>query len=331
MFGESFKVHRLVKIMFHGLPQSEFWQVHHVDGNRANNRLDNLEYVSPSQNMRHSFSNPSRRSSGPAQSKCVQWRPVGSTSWTRSPSVTAAAQQLGIEKGTLSRYCRKKSAAKGYEFRYQNASELDLPGEEWRLMVDPRSGAQVSGRMVSSFGRITSRTGLISRGCQTSSGYYSTALIFNAHCRSVLVHRLVAFAFLGSPPSDHESFVNHKDLDKGNNAAHNLEWVSPAENLTHFYATSTLGPRTTAKPVWSRPHETIEGWRWHPSFTSAAHQLGLCRHNISRCARGLQQQTSGYEFHLAGAQEKVPSLPGEQWQVIDISLLRRDKEIRGLC
>ena len=334
IFGKAFKVHRVVKIAFHGLPRSdEAWQVHHIDGNKGNNRLDNLEYVTPSENVCRSYSSPSRRDAGLAQSKPVLWRPVGSTSWRTIPSVAAAARQLGIDKGTLSVCCRKKSAAKGYEFRYQDVSELALPGEEWRPMVDPRSGAFVPGRMVSSSGRITSRTGLISRGYQTSSGYFSTSLVFNSSRWGTLVHRLVAFAFLGSPPSDGESCVNHKDLDKGNNAVENLEWVSQAQNLTHFYASATLGRGTAAKPVLSRPHGTIGWWRWHHSMTSAAHELALSRHSISsisRCVRGLQKQASGFEFQFAEAPEIVSSVPGEEWRAVDVLLLQRDKEIRHI-
>ncbi|CAK9048748.1 unnamed protein product [Durusdinium trenchii] len=175
--GQNWTVHRIVKITFHGLPKFEqAWQVHHLDGNRSNNHLDNLKYVTASENVRHSFSKPSRRTSGPARSKPVLWRPVGSTSWTTSPSATVTAQQLGMCKETVSEACRTESAAKGYEFRYQNLSELVFPGEEWRPVVVDPLGGKVPGRMVSSLGRITSQAGLISRGHLTQQGYYATML-----------------------------------------------------------------------------------------------------------------------------------------------------------
>ena len=331
ILGQKWPVHRVVKITFHGLPKSdEAWEVHHLDGNKANNRLDNLEYVSRSQNMQHSYSNPSRSKSGPAQSKPVLWRPAGSTFWTRNPSATAAAQQLGIHRATVSRCCRKLCAAKGYEFKYQELRELTLPGEEWQQMVDPTSGVFVPGRMVSSFGRITSRRGLISRGHLRQQGYYTTKLCINADCRDARVHRLVAVAFLGPPPSSHQSYVNHKDLDKGNNGVENLEWVSSAENRAHFIATSAIRLGTTAKPVFSRPHGTCDSWRWHHSMASAARELGLHAANISQCIRGLLRQTGGHEFRLADATETGPPLPGEVWRDVDLFLLQRDREIRGL-
>ena len=330
IFGQQWKVHRVVKITFHGLPTSqEAWQVHHVDGNRANNRLDNLKYVTQSENVRHSYSSHLRRSSGPAQSKPVLWRPVGSANWIRSPSVTAAAQWLGMSKETVSRCCHKSSAAKGYEFSFQDQNDFALPGEEWRPMLDPVSGALVPGRKVSSLGRVASRDGLISRGHRTLMGYYTTGLTMNACKRNVLVHRLVAFAFLGPPPSAHQTCVNHKDLDKGNNAVENLEWVSPAENRAHFQAASNLEHGTTAKPVWSRHQGTDHRWRWHHSMTSAASELGLCRRSISRCTRGLQWQTGGFEFQLADTPEIDCLLPGEQWCTVDEFLLQRDRELRG--
>ena len=155
----------------------------------------------------------------------------------------------------------------------------------------------------------------------------------NAHCQDVRVHRMVAFAFLGPPPSDHQTLVNHKDLNKGNNAAHNLEWVSPSENQAHFVASSTLrhGP-TTAKPVWSRPHGMENhGWRWHHSVTNAANDLGLHRTSVSKCMRGLLRQTGGFEFCLAAEPKTYSPLPGEdgeEWRDVSVYLLERDREIR---
>lgn len=46
------------------------------------------------------------------------------------------------------------------------------------------------------------------------------------------IHRLVANAFIPNP--DQKEYVNHKNFDKSNNTAENLEWVTRMENFRHY-------------------------------------------------------------------------------------------------
>jgi len=142
-----------------------------------------------------------------------------------------------------------------------------------------------------------------------------------------MVHRLVAAAFLGPPPSMGHSIVNHKDLDKGNNSVENLEWTTPSENQLHFYANSFQQRRSDGKPVWSRRKGDTGKWTWHPSMLSAASTLGVSRSSILRCVRGVQLQTKGFEFCAAKRQEEE-HLPGEQWREVDVAALQQDRAAR---
>lgn len=54
---KTFLVHRLVAITFLGPPPDERPHVNHLDGNKANNRLSNLEYCSAKENNRHAAEN----------------------------------------------------------------------------------------------------------------------------------------------------------------------------------------------------------------------------------------------------------------------------------
>jgi len=50
----SVKVHKMVITAFIG-PRPEGKQINHIDGDKSNNRLDNLEYVTQSENMLHAY------------------------------------------------------------------------------------------------------------------------------------------------------------------------------------------------------------------------------------------------------------------------------------
>ena len=51
-------------------------------------------------------------------------------------------------------------------------------------------------------------------------------------CRRFLVHRLVAMCFVPGRTKDNNQ-VNHKDGNKSNNYANNLEWVTDEQNKKH--------------------------------------------------------------------------------------------------
>lgn len=51
----SFLVHRLVALAFLPKPVSERRQVNHIDGNKRNNVMTNLEWVTPVENNRHAI------------------------------------------------------------------------------------------------------------------------------------------------------------------------------------------------------------------------------------------------------------------------------------
>ena len=257
MNGEELRLHRVVAHAFLGpAPSVDAWQIHHKDGNPGNNHVMNLEYVMQSQNIGHSYARGTRRCSGPALSKPVMYRAVGTEEWRRCPSIRAAALQLGVSQSAVSRACQRRRQLQGYEISGVNVQEPDLPEEEWRPMICPHSGKFVARRMVSSFGRYQTCSGVIRRGCTRRDGYMETGYCSTFGNRKELVHRLVARSFLGPPPSHQRSQVNHKDRDRGNNAAANLEYVTPAENMAHYWKNRTAQREgksmSSSKPVWSR-------------------------------------------------------------------------------
>lgn len=52
---EELSVHRMVACTFLGNEYTNKLQVNHIDGNKLNNHVNNLEWVSPSKNIKHAF------------------------------------------------------------------------------------------------------------------------------------------------------------------------------------------------------------------------------------------------------------------------------------
>ena len=327
ILGEGFSVHRVVALAFCGPPPSpSAWQVHHRDGNPSNNRVENLTYVTSAQNNKSSYDNPERGSASRAISKPVLCKNVRTSKIVLYPSLAAAAMELGLSWCKVARSCRKGTRILDFELEFAPPTEPEiLEGEQWRPMIGPVTGLDAAGRQVSSLGRMKSAKGLITRGHRSKSGYVTAKIGPSEQC--VGIHRLVARAFLGPPPSPQRSEVNHKDLDPGNNRVENLEYVTKSENQQHYQAFRGLAPANNSKAVLGRPHGTENEWLHYPSMRKAAEAHGVCVSGISRCAKGLIKHIRGYEFRVACSQEPA-DLPGEEWRPVDLEVLRRDKAER---
>lgn len=93
------------------------------------------------------------------------------------------------------------------------------------------------------YGRVLNRTIL-------TSGYPSVMLQKRPRKpKRVTVHSIVAAAFIG--PRGPKMEVNHKDGDRTNAAADNLEYMSRNDNLLHAYR--VLGRARNAKPGATNP------------------------------------------------------------------------------
>lgn len=75
---------------------------------------------------------------------------------------------------------------------------------------------------------------------KTANGYSYADLSLGDKKVRYLVHRLVALAFLGLPPTP-SSVVNHKNCDKLDNRPENLEWTTYLGNARHAVAHGRVG------------------------------------------------------------------------------------------
>lgn len=126
--GESklVSVHRIVATAFISNPEN-LPEVNHKDGNKHNNHVDNLEWVSKSQNKRHSIDVLKR--THPLQGKCLDvscvFREVEQYTLAGEflgfyHSIRVAALATGINETNISRCANgKRKTAGGYIWRFK--------------------------------------------------------------------------------------------------------------------------------------------------------------------------------------------------------------------
>jgi hypothetical protein len=76
--------------------------------------------------------------------------------------------------------------------------------------------------------------GGVKRPSHSNNGYLEVRMSIEGIHHRNYAHRIVWATFKGSIPVDKQ--VNHKDMDKSNNALDNLEIVTASENVKHAYA-----------------------------------------------------------------------------------------------
>lgn len=114
--------------------------------------------------------------------------------------------------------------------------------EQWRpVQINPSY-------QVSSEGRVRNKNGLILKPMPAVGGYRQVGIWRNSKCHTVVIHKLVAEAFLGPRPAD--TVVMHIDNDPTNNRLHNLRYGTQSENVqqsvrdgNHHDARKTHCPR----------------------------------------------------------------------------------------
>lgn len=103
-------------------------------------------------------------------------------------------------------------------------------------------------------GRTRVYPGKLLKQCTKNRRYATVSLSVNGALRSIKVARLVALAFVDNPNGKPE--VNHKDGDRLNNRAENLEWATRKENMRHAVETGLRPPKLGEKHGCARLKES---------------------------------------------------------------------------
>ena len=141
-------------------------------------------------------------------------------------------------------------------------------------------------------------------------GYLQIELFNNGVKKTYMVHRLVAQSFIDNPGG--YPFVNHKDENKTNNCAWNLEWCTASYNTLYSL---NLHPERKAKGGGSRKgcrYKGANAGKRIVQFTVDGEfvkewicsrdiflETGMSDWSISECCRGNRKTAYGYKWQYA--------------------------------
>ena len=231
--------HRLIALAF--IPNQENKPtINHKNHNRADNRVENLEWATISEQNLHQ-KKPLKEITRLRGSRSV-WRcSLDGEKLELYQTIRDAAKWLldnkGVECGwkNISAVClNKRKTSHGFKWIYDTSQENIFENEIWKDIPKEILKGYI-GYKVSDQGRIKNPKGNILKGSIHSSGYKNINIGINK--TTFKIHRLVAQVFI--PNIYGKPFVNHRNHDKTDCKLYNLEWVTPSENqilASQFYS-----------------------------------------------------------------------------------------------
>ena len=167
--------------------------------------------------------------------------------------------------------------------------------ENWKTVSDNPN------YLVSDTGRIRRIGSDKDHSVQKKDGYLITQLYQDGERKHVRVHRLVAKEFIPNP--DNKPEVNHKDGNKTNNSASNLEWVSKKENCRHAWdnglvnpSYGMLGKKNPNSGRKGKPFRIVETGEVFNTLKECEDTIGGNNRHINDCLRGRQKTHKGYHY-----------------------------------
>lgn len=168
----------------------------------------------------------------------------------------------------------------------------DIDGYEGLYQVSNLGRIKSLSRTVINGGRVMKKRATIMNTSKNSTGYLQVNLCVNNIRKKLLVHRIVATAFINNPQNLPQ--VNHIDENKQNNRVDNLEWCDNVYNNNYGSHCENIS-RSNGKRVYC--HELDMEFN---SILSASKFTGIDQKTISNSCKHAKKQRSKYRWSFVG-------------------------------
>jgi hypothetical protein len=224
---QRYLIHRLVACAFVEDPENNADNdvVNHVDGDKMNNKAENLEWINASKNAKHSREILNQRKT---TKKVIRIDNDGNE--VIYEGIAIAARENNLRRQYITECARgKRESIGGFKWKYSNQAHnfhaVDLSSME---EIDGFEGYYIDRE-----GKIYGVSKSQFLTYNMSDGYPKVMLYKNRKPSSFYVHVLVAKTFIPNP--ENKPVVNHIDHNKINCNVDNLEWVTHSENSNKYY------------------------------------------------------------------------------------------------
>jgi hypothetical protein len=261
---KTYKIHRLVAYGFLDNLDNKP-TVNHIDRNKHNNKLDNLEWATYSEQKNHSKNINNNNNRG-IWKICIET----GNKIKKYNTIKEAGNEINLNSNSYKNIsaCALGKTNTAYGFRWQYEENEPIENEIWKPFKNEKMKNQ--NYFVSNLGRIKNRNRILKKTID-NNGYYNV--------NDKLIHIIVANNFIENP--NNYNIVNHKDGNKLNNNVNNLEWVTQQMNSIH--AVNNQLRKNIKKVVQLNNNKIVKIFN---SCMEASKELNVNCRSINKCCKG---------------------------------------------